>query len=136
MSGKVDEVHSGKVCHVHSANCVEVNFTLGFDVSVRKKVVLDSVFHADMSEPQREDAAHCLIQLVGGKPVIVRVTGFMPRRVIGVVYATGIDAAGIFADHVEHIPGHGTVVNINSLIGSMKESGNIDPDLVRKALQG
>lgn len=78
------EEHAGRVIHVHSANCAEVEFKLGFDgLLMRKRIVLDGLHIDALTEPQKSAGTAALIYILGGKDVAVQVTGFLPRRLIG-----------------------------------------------------
>jgi hypothetical protein len=60
--------------YVKSANCVEADVHLGFDISIRKSLLLRGLnLQSFDTEAAREKAKHCLIVLVGSKKVWVRV---------------------------------------------------------------
>lgn len=67
------QLYKAKVLHVDSLNSLSIDIDTGIDgVHIKRTVVLEGVFARDIPVPKQRDAMHCLVVLVGGKNIAVR----------------------------------------------------------------
>jgi hypothetical protein len=67
-------LYSAHASFVKSPNCLDADIALGFDISIRKSLVIRDLPLSLFRTPEiRDKAKHCLIVLVGSKKVWARV---------------------------------------------------------------
>ncbi len=64
-------LYNGRTFRVRSINCIEVELDLGFGITVKKSVLLEGIERGDIPKRLVSRAKHCLVVLLGGKPVLV-----------------------------------------------------------------
>jgi hypothetical protein len=77
--------------YVKSANCIEAEIHLGFDISIRKSLLIKGLpLNAFPSAEARDKAKHCLIVLIGSKKVWAKIGEFSQGFYTSDVYVGGI----------------------------------------------
>ena len=70
-------------------NCVDVGLDLDFGVQIRKRIIIEGIQPRDVPKKFHSAARHCMIVLLGGKRLIIRVDPGADRRdgiLLGRVY--------------------------------------------------
>jgi hypothetical protein len=125
-----ERIYRGRVNRVVTPNLLEVDIDLGLGVHITRRIVLNNYTVGDA-----EKAMHCLVILVGGKSVLVRVDDeTIDGHVRGTVFTTetwNIGDAEIPTESIDNVVVRDTV----AWMGWSGRNGH-NPRVMRTAMKG
>ncbi len=126
-----DRIYRGRVGRVLTPNLVEVDIDLGLGVRVLRRIVLNNYsIGSDAS-----GTMHCLVILIGGKSVFVKVDDeTIDGHVRGTIYSLEVRATGDAMIPAKDIP-EGKVRDVIDWM-EWSATNNHNPRIMRTAMKG